>query len=438
MNNVWIPPPEGFVKINIFEAIPDFPLDNGNTNGIGIILRDHNGFLLWGIMGPIHGLSHFQTQLWAIHMGMKEAYARGRNDMLIETEHVESFRILKRQNFEEASHEGLVGAIQAINACQPLLHSEFEPICRVYTIGEERNQVARFAAGYGMLNHSGLVNIDYSFMALRDLLDIDIGWGPHLPALQVQQDHVDGEVIQGAKPKKRKRVVIEEKEYEALLKLSERVARLEKSLEPQLNLMGSKDEAYSFIADPVFAFKAGQVLPPLKINDGLPAISSGPSSIPPHSDPKELSSKDKGKAKMFDEDHINPNDFCSKSLPQEPPQELVPEKIHLKFSENGSPSRTKSFQETSQAENSLIMHAPDKDTLIESTTLINDHFTVPPHSLGTEAWGYLYDSLFNMVDPPICNNDLMSLEDALLEIAMFEDIKIKQDRQDNDARQDLP
>lgn len=157
MNNVWIPPSEDFVKINIFEAVPDHPLANGNTNRVGIIIRDHNGFLLWGTVGPVHGLSHYQTQLWAIHKGMKESYARGRNDMLIETEHAESFHILKRQSFEEAAQEGLVDAIQAINACNTLIHTDHDPICRIYFVSAEMNQAARFAAEYGLHHHYGLV-----------------------------------------------------------------------------------------------------------------------------------------------------------------------------------------------------------------------------------------------------------------------------------------
>lgn len=108
MNSVRLPPPVVFVKINIFEAVPDFSLDNGNENGIEIIILDHNGFLIWGTMSPVHGLTYFQIQLWAIHMEMKGAYAR-RRDVLIETEHLKSFRILKRQNFMEAFQEGLVG-----------------------------------------------------------------------------------------------------------------------------------------------------------------------------------------------------------------------------------------------------------------------------------------------------------------------------------------
>lgn len=195
----------------MFEAIPDAPLANKNENGVGIIVHDHNGFLVWGVMGPIRDLTHFQVLLWSIHLGMKEAYAYGYNDVLIETEHVESFRILRRQNFEEAEREGLMKAIQAINTCNPLVPSNHEPICRIYPVEEERNQVARFAANYGMHNHSGLVEVDYSFTALRDLLNIDIGWGSHLQKLEVVPNFGVYEVVQGPKLKKRKRVVIEEK-----------------------------------------------------------------------------------------------------------------------------------------------------------------------------------------------------------------------------------
>lgn len=96
MERVWMPPPVGFAKINIFVAVPEEPVPNGNLNGISIIIRDHNGFLIWGIMGPVKDLNLFQVQLGVIHLGMKEAYARGYGDLLIETEHEESFQILKR------------------------------------------------------------------------------------------------------------------------------------------------------------------------------------------------------------------------------------------------------------------------------------------------------------------------------------------------------
>lgn len=63
---------------------------------LGIIIRDHNGFLVWRVMYHVRDLSHSQVQPWVIHMGINEAFSRGYNNMLIETEHGESFRILHR------------------------------------------------------------------------------------------------------------------------------------------------------------------------------------------------------------------------------------------------------------------------------------------------------------------------------------------------------
>lgn len=83
MNRVWLPPPFGFVKINIFVAEPEALLVNGNPNSVGIIIRDHNGFFVWGVIGPVKDLTIFQVQLWSIHLGLKEAYSRGYFDTLI-------------------------------------------------------------------------------------------------------------------------------------------------------------------------------------------------------------------------------------------------------------------------------------------------------------------------------------------------------------------
>lgn len=35
---VWIPPPLGYVKINVFEEIADPPHPNGNSNSIGMVM----------------------------------------------------------------------------------------------------------------------------------------------------------------------------------------------------------------------------------------------------------------------------------------------------------------------------------------------------------------------------------------------------------------
>lgn len=105
-------------------------------------------------------MTQFQAQLWSVHMGIKEAFSRGFNNLCIEIEHVGSFRILKRQNYEEALNKGLVEVLQDINACDPLMPDDYEPICRIYPILETRNPVARHVAYYGLFNCEGVVQID--------------------------------------------------------------------------------------------------------------------------------------------------------------------------------------------------------------------------------------------------------------------------------------
>lgn len=63
MDNFWNPPDEWFVKVNVHFVSVDNPLDNGNRNGVGVIIRDSDGIKLWGAMGPIHGRAEVQALL---------------------------------------------------------------------------------------------------------------------------------------------------------------------------------------------------------------------------------------------------------------------------------------------------------------------------------------------------------------------------------------
>lgn len=57
------------------------------------------------------------------------------------------------------------------------------------------NQVTRFAANYGMMNLFELSLVTYNFIPIHDLLDTDIGWGPHPPVLEEVVNFGLGEVI---------------------------------------------------------------------------------------------------------------------------------------------------------------------------------------------------------------------------------------------------
>lgn len=164
--------------------------------------------------------------------------------------------------------EGLVSVIQHINARFP---GEYNPICRVYTIFEKRNGVARFMVQYGMENFTELVEVYLFLQRLRELIDVDFGWGPHIESLQAQPNYGRGEVIDDPKPKKRKRSVIEEREYAALIKLTEMVAYLENLVDSQLFKLEAQHEAFCLKADPIFAFKASATTQKEdQVNSGIP------------------------------------------------------------------------------------------------------------------------------------------------------------------------
>lgn len=158
--------------------------------------------------------------------------------------------------------------------------------------------MVRFAANYGMMHLSELSRVSYGFIPVRDLLDTDIGWGPNILALKDVDNYGLGEVIQGPKPKKCKKVLLEVSEYDALIKSAQRVDFLEKMLASQVEKMESKEDAYTGKADPVFAIKASTASQGIKIMEGNPAGMKCSSQNVIHSCPPG----DKGKKKMYAED----------------------------------------------------------------------------------------------------------------------------------------
>lgn len=97
MNDGRFPPLNDFVKINVYGASSENPLENGNSNGIGILARNEDGRSLWGIMGPLKELNMFQSQLWAIHVGMRFSFVNEFPPVHMESDNMTTFNILLRQ-----------------------------------------------------------------------------------------------------------------------------------------------------------------------------------------------------------------------------------------------------------------------------------------------------------------------------------------------------
>lgn len=129
----------------------DIPLANGNTNGIGLVVRDHDGNSLWGIMGPLQGMEGFQYQLWAIHLAMKLAFVKQIPHVRIETDNIQAYNMLVDHDEEVLEAEGLVVAAQQIS----VLHAEYNKVrsdkylqktCRILSVFGTKNGAPTFLA----------------------------------------------------------------------------------------------------------------------------------------------------------------------------------------------------------------------------------------------------------------------------------------------------
>lgn len=307
-------------------------------------------------------------------------------------------------------------SIRAINACYPLLPCESEPICRGYTVNEGRNQAARFAANYGMLHENGLVEVGYHLVGLRNLLDNDIGWGPNIQALETLSSSGPREVIQRSKPKKRKRILIEESEYVSLLSLQGRV----ESLEDQLKVMGDAEESFKGIADPSFAFKSAQLSQGIKINEpDIMSFSNGGSV--PGNEGKGKAALDKGKRKMFEEGSCSNGCLKIKDVSKSLLQDVS--KLH----------QLESLSMVKNPENSkglLIKDSSGSERV--SLAPLNHHTLLDPplEGLCKEAQEYVFSSVMGMIDPPLKSDEFLNIDEVMLEFALFEEWQLKKEAND--------
>lgn len=66
----WVPPPVGTLKVNVHASAFAHQMPNGNTNGIGVVLRTSDGNLVNCISGTIPGVTPFGAQLWSVQIGL--------------------------------------------------------------------------------------------------------------------------------------------------------------------------------------------------------------------------------------------------------------------------------------------------------------------------------------------------------------------------------
>lgn len=91
----WIPPIPGQLKINVHGASYRIPHPHTNDTGMGAVYRDSAGMLRLMTVGTIHELTPLGNQLWAIFIALRRAFKEGFRDVVLETDNLDAFRIIK-------------------------------------------------------------------------------------------------------------------------------------------------------------------------------------------------------------------------------------------------------------------------------------------------------------------------------------------------------
>lgn len=88
-------PPSGTVKVNVHGATPFIPFLNGNTSGIGMIIKTAEGELLKLSTGVPPPSSILENKLNALHHGLIKAFEANYKEVIVETGNLDAFKVIK-------------------------------------------------------------------------------------------------------------------------------------------------------------------------------------------------------------------------------------------------------------------------------------------------------------------------------------------------------
>lgn len=171
----WIPPPMGTLKVNVHGAAFAHPMPNGNTTGIGVILRTSNGNMVNCIAGVIPGLSPLGAQLWAVQVGLRRAFVEGARSVILETDNMQAFAAIQFAHLHQ--HPELDDLIHQI------LTRIRDPnwFCSFRFVYSVRNNSATYLSLLGGELFCRLYVFYEPIGQLAELMDLDMGLGPQGP-----------------------------------------------------------------------------------------------------------------------------------------------------------------------------------------------------------------------------------------------------------------
>ncbi|WOH09263.1 hypothetical protein DCAR_0728719 [Daucus carota subsp. sativus] len=174
MDYMWEPPEAAFVKINVHCLTVAQPLLNGNSNSVGVIVRDPTGKELWSAAGPMPGKSKLQATVWGIYHGALQCHQLKKWKTHTETDHWGAVEAISFQE-EFQQQEDIQEVLRLFNT----LHANnFQVGLTSRTITRvpvSLNGAAVFLAQFGLDNLSCFVETPGSWGEKQLILERDMG-----------------------------------------------------------------------------------------------------------------------------------------------------------------------------------------------------------------------------------------------------------------------
>lgn len=175
----WEALSRGNYKVNV-HIIHTSRQYNSNHFGIGIVIRDHHGRLIKGLTGSMRGLSPLATQLWALHMGLNHDRFSNCEIVTLETDNFNPyFEVTRKDGRGDRTCLWIVEQIKKLLAYNPEWENTFK------YVAESSNRASHYLAAVGLNNWDTMHSVFVPFGRLQKKLDLDMGFGPPIPQLQV-------------------------------------------------------------------------------------------------------------------------------------------------------------------------------------------------------------------------------------------------------------
>ncbi|WOH11180.1 hypothetical protein DCAR_0830659 [Daucus carota subsp. sativus] len=147
------------------------PLPNGNTTGIGVVVRDEDGVIVAMISGTMGHINPRANELWSFMLGFQLAFKLRRRRIELETEAAEALREWDDWRwFVDPRHTSLVPQLNRRVRLGRL-------VLRKRTVDASQNALARYLAEDGAATRFAPVRIYEPFGRVSELWHLDMGLG---------------------------------------------------------------------------------------------------------------------------------------------------------------------------------------------------------------------------------------------------------------------